>query len=80
MKLSNTELQEAIKQAYWLEQNSTGEVNAKAYVHLVRLLEEQRRRAEDRTETTTVERASFDARVRAQEPTPYWVGTPGLED
>ena len=86
MRLSNVELQEAILQTRWIEQNSTGTTSDKAYFHLVRLLKEQIRRAEDRTELslvpmeTTVERAEFDARVRAQDGLPaHWAETSGLE-
>ena len=80
MRMSNAELQEAILQTRWLECNSTGSTSTKAHVHLVHLLEEQRRRAQERTELslvpmeTTVERAEFDARIQAQDP-PYWVDT-----
>ena len=80
MRMSNAELQEAIAHALQEVEDAPRPLEVDLIVHARALLNEQRRRAEDRTELTlaqmetTVERAEFDARIQAQDP-PYWVDT-----
>ena len=85
MRMSNEELQEAINSAIdHLKEVKCVDLKRDIAVHVRMLLSEQRRRSHDQVEftlepmETTVERAEFDARVRAQES--MWIEcTGGIE-
>lgn len=68
--LSNAELQDAIEHTVRLIRGDGSRSSVILTVHLEALTDEQRRRAADELTlepmTTTLERAEFDARVRAQ--------------